>query len=66
MAAPIPTSISHLTHVDNLPSIIQSGGCLSFNREQNQGIDHVNIAYETIQDRRARTLVPCGPGANHA
>ncbi len=62
MAAPIPTPVYHLTHIDNLASIIQSGGCLSFNRKQNKGIDHVDVAYETIQDRRAQTAVPCGPG----
>lgn len=62
MAAPIPTPVYHLTHVDNLPSIIQSGGCLSFSQKQTQRIDHVNIAYETIQDRRALTSVPCDPG----
>lgn len=62
MAAPIPTPVYHLTHVDNLTSIIQSGGCLSFNEKHNQGIGHIDIAYETIQDRRARTFVPCSPG----
>ena len=62
MAAPIPTPVYHLTHIDNLASIIQSGGCLSFNQMQNQGIGHVSVAYDNIQDRRARTLVPCGPG----
>jgi len=62
MAAPIPTPIYHLTHIDNLTSIIDSGGCLSFNQKQNQGIGHIDVAYETIQVRRARTLVPCGSG----
>ncbi len=62
MAAPIPTPIYHLTHIDNLTSIIDSGGCLSFNQKQNQGIGHIDVAYETIQDRRSRTSVPCGPG----
>ena len=62
MAAPIPTPVYHLTHIDNLASIIQSGGCLSFNRKQNQGIGHIDVAYETIQVRRAQTSVPCGSG----
>ncbi len=61
MAAPIPTPVYHLTHVDNLSAITQSGGCVSFNQKQNQEISHVDISYESIQDRRARTLVPCGP-----
>jgi len=62
MAAPIPTPVYHLTHIDNLVSIIQSGGCLSFNQKQNQGIGHIDVAYETIQVRRAQTSVPCGSG----
>jgi ssDNA thymidine ADP-ribosyltransferase DarT-like protein len=62
MAAPIPTLIYHLTHIDNLASISQSGGCLSFNQKQNQGIDHVDVAYKTVQVRRAQTSVPCGSG----
>jgi len=62
MAAPIPTPVYHLTHIDNLVSIIQSGGCLSFNQMQNQEIDHIDVAYETIQARRAQKSVPCGPG----
>ena len=62
MAAPIPTPVYHLTHIYNLASIIQSGGCLSFNQKQNQGIGHIDVAYETIQVRRAQTLVPCGSG----
>ncbi|MBW1716435.1 MAG: DUF4433 domain-containing protein [Deltaproteobacteria bacterium] len=57
----MPTPVYHLTHVVNLSSIIQSGGCLSFNQKQDREISHVDIAYERIQDRRARTLVPCGP-----
>jgi hypothetical protein len=63
MAAPNPTPIYHLTHVDNLTFIIQSGGCLSFSQKLTQGIDHINIAYETIQDRRARAFVPFAPGS---
>ncbi len=62
MAVPIPTPVYHLTHIDNLASIIQSGGCLSFNQKQNQGIGHIDVAYETIQVRRAQTSVPCGSG----
>ena len=62
MAVPDPTPIYHLTHIDNLISIIESGGCLSINQKQSQGIGHVNVAYGTIQDRRARTPVLCGSG----
>jgi hypothetical protein len=50
--------------VDNLKSIIQCGGCLSNNEKQRLRIDHLNIAYNHIQERRASKLVPCGPGGS--
>ncbi len=62
MPIPIPTYLYHLTHVDNLESIIQCNGCLSNNEKQARGLGHLNIAYNHIQERRARKQVPCGPG----
>ena len=61
MSVPDPTPIYHLTHVDNLGSVIQCGGLLSHNAKLQRGIGHRNIAHDTIQDRRARTRVRCGP-----
>lgn len=62
MPIPIPTYLYHLTHVDNLESIIRCNGCLSYNEKQIRDIDHLNIAYNHIQERRARKPVLCGPG----
>jgi len=60
MAVPNPVYIYHITHVDNLPGIIASGGLLANNRVVEGG--YVNIAHESIQRRRHSKQVPCGPG----
>lgn len=57
MKAPIPTPIYHLTHWRNLPSILSAGGVLSNHEMRRQGIEHQNIAYDHIQDRRENTMV---------
>jgi hypothetical protein len=57
--APQPTHIFHITHIDNLPEIVASGGLIA--KSQMQGQDYCNIAHDNIQDRRAYTMVPCGP-----
>ena len=56
------THIYHITHINNLESIIKSGGLLSYNAMQTAQMRYTNIAYQNIQDRRATTLVPCGLG----
>ncbi len=56
------TYIYHITHVNNLPLILSSGGLIAKNRLRQQQIKHLDIAYENIQDRRSRTPVPCGAG----
>lgn len=58
----MPTPIYHITHIKNLPLIINSGGLIAFNRLRQQQADYTNIAYEQIQDRRAMKQVPCGAG----
>lgn len=58
---PDPVWLYHITHIDNLPGILQQG-CLYCHRHLTQLQRHpVNIAYQSIQDRRASTPVPCGP-----
>ena len=52
----------HITHVDNLIGIINNGGLLANCQIQRCSINFKNIAYDGIQDRRAFTNVPCGPG----
>ena len=49
------------THLQNLPTILQHG-LLSYNEKAARGIGHISIAEESIQARRARMTVPCGPG----
>ena len=59
---PDPVLLYHITHLDNLPGILRTG-CLHCHRQLHQAGQHpVNIAYQGIQDRRASTRVPCGPG----
>ncbi|WP_232251436.1 DarT ssDNA thymidine ADP-ribosyltransferase family protein [Oscillatoria acuminata] len=47
------TYIYHITHLRNLPSILHSGGILANNRLKSQRINYVDIAHETIQNKRA-------------
>jgi len=60
MVIPDPVFLYHITHVDNLPGIISSGGIVANN--QITPADYVNIAHESIQVRRHTKPVPCGPG----
>ncbi len=48
----------HFTALKNLPFILQAGGLKSKNSLKREAVRSVNIAYNHIQDRRARTLVP--------
>ncbi|MEG4225219.1 DUF4433 domain-containing protein [Microcoleus sp. N9_B2] len=54
--------IYHITHIDNLESIFSAGGLLAYNARRAARTQYTNIAYENIQDRRARIRVPCGAG----
>jgi len=58
----VPLPIYHITPIDNLESIISEGGLLAYNVMLETGTNYTNIAYENIQDRRARIRVPCGAG----
>jgi hypothetical protein len=58
----MPTPIYHITHVNNLPSIIDSGGLIACSRLKTQQISYKDIAYTQIQSRRARKAVPCSAG----
>jgi ssDNA thymidine ADP-ribosyltransferase, DarT len=58
------TRIYHITHVDNLPSILRSGGLISTTRRRQEAIQHTDIAHSHIQDRRARVQVPGCVGGN--
>jgi len=58
----VPLPIYHITHIDNLESIIFEGGLLAYNAMRAADTEYTNIAYDNIQDRRARIRVPCGAG----
>jgi hypothetical protein len=49
----------HFTHVENLDSIIKNG-ILCTNLKNVKGIQHVNVASESIQARRTEMDVTCG------
>ena len=56
------TRIYHITHIDNLASILRSGGLVSTTRRLSEVIQHTDIAHSHIQDRRSRVRVPCAAG----
>ncbi|MCT7953302.1 DUF4433 domain-containing protein [Ancylothrix sp. C2] len=56
------TFIYHITHINNLPLILKSGGLFAKNELIQQEVNHLDIAHEGIQSRRARIPVPCGAG----
>ncbi|MFB6285662.1 MAG: DUF4433 domain-containing protein [Candidatus Bipolaricaulia bacterium] len=62
MSVPDKVYLYHLTSVENLPSIIDSGGLCSKNRLSREQTTYQNIAYTHIQDRRANRMVPCAAG----
>jgi len=58
----VPLPIYHITPIDNLESILSAGRLLAYNAMRAAKTQYTNIAYENIQDRRARIRVPCGAG----
>lgn len=50
----------HFTHLENLESICKNG-LLCTNRKNAEGIDHINVANNTIQRRRGEMDVTCEP-----
>jgi len=60
------TAIYHITHLDNLPAIIQRDGLLCDNARAAEGIACLGIAHVHIKQRRARKVVPVAPGGTLA
>ena len=56
------TSIYHITHLRNLPGILELGGLYANSAMARRNVEHISIAHRTIQDRRATTRVPLPPG----
>ena len=59
---PNPTSIYHITPIENLRMILEAGELRAKRALDQEDTGYTNIAHQTIQDRRAHTPVPCGPG----
>ena len=51
--------VYHFTHVENLPEILEHG-LLSISEKKRLGIEHTNIAFSDIQERRSRMKIHCG------
>jgi hypothetical protein len=54
--------ILHITNVANLPGILAQGGLWSPNHRPATAGMPISSAHANIQERRASTPVPCGPG----
>lgn len=61
---PQPTYIYHITHVDNLRGILGQDGLWAHQALGTRRLPYRGIAHQSLQGRRARTTVPCGPGGN--
>lgn len=62
MPVPEHPKIYHITHVNNLESIVKAG-CLWSNSVMSQCRDVVNIGLEEIKQHRLTLSVPCYPGS---
>jgi hypothetical protein len=56
------TDIYHITHIDNLSSIVKDGGLWCDNEGRRQHSSSVGIAYEDLKERRRRTPVRVAAG----
>lgn len=57
MKVPDPAYVYHLTHIDNLRSILDCGALLSYNAMHRDEVVYRNIAHNNIQDQRAHCFV---------
>jgi hypothetical protein len=62
VTVPSRLKVYHITHVDNLPGIIASGGLLSDSRMIASGGPSCTIGMSTIKQRRLAMPVPPHPG----
>lgn len=61
-ARPDSISVYHITHVDNLPSIVADGGLLSDFEMEQRGSPHHAVGMSSIKQRRMGLPVKCHPG----
>ncbi len=62
MAAPIPTPIFRLIHMDNLRLCLRRGGLHAPNFTPNNGSTYRTIHNVEVQQKRHEVRIPCGPG----
>ncbi len=55
------TDIFHITHIDNLSSIIRAGALFCDSTMNSDGVEHVGIAHMHIKARRAKRVVEIPP-----
>lgn len=60
------TKLYHITHIRNLPSILEHDGILCDNGMNSENVEHVGIAHRHIKERRGRKIVPILPGGTLA
>lgn len=58
---PDPAWIFHISHIDNLPAILQHGGLYCENEVNRQSLGFKRIGYEKLKGRRAQKAVPIAP-----
>lgn len=58
---PNPTKIYHITHVENIASIVETGGLLSDAKMVERGGPDVPVGMDDIKARRMRQTVKCHP-----
>jgi len=56
-----PTLIYHFTHINNLRSLVNSGGLICKNGVTKNGMIYTNAAYTSVQERREQFQVPLPP-----
>jgi hypothetical protein len=60
------TPIYHITHVTNLPAMLEQGGLWCDRESAQRGLANVGIAHAHIKERRSKRVVPVGPGGTLA
>ena len=61
MRVPTRILLYHITHVNDLASVVELGRLHCYNTRKQHESRYTNIAYQHIQDRRSSKAVPCGP-----
>lgn len=61
---PAQIRLYHITHLDNLASIIASRALLPLHQMKQAGLQPRSIAYSHLQERRDAVAIPLAPGGN--